>query len=356
MFSVSTEILDCFFNHDEIINIRNYGGGHINGTFLVNTKQGDFVLQKINKSVFNTEHLIHNYNELNKADKILNVSLKLYPDFIVSRNNNIHHIDKTGSAWRLIEYVDNCATYSISPNTIVSELAGTTMGRFQAFLNKLDPENFKDTIPDFHNPARRLSDFYTSVNNAEGKVVSSAINEIQFAKRNKQISEDMAKYLSQDILPTRITHNDTKIDNILFLKDKKRAYVIDLDTVMKGAIAFDFGDMVRSITSGAREDEPDLSKVAFNLDHFRSLAKGYLTTISDNISENEKDSLLPGILSVIYTQGIRFLTDHLSGNKYYKIQYPEHNLVRCRTQFKLLQDIMEKRNEVSDVIYKFVIK
>jgi Ser/Thr protein kinase RdoA (MazF antagonist) len=350
VLKINNDILECYFELKNITDICSYGNGHINDTFLITTISDNYILQKVNGAVFNLENLIHNYDQLVQYTESKNIVDKQYPDLVRSKTGKIHSIDKSGNAWRVINFVNNSTTYTISPNLQLSRLTGKTMGNFQLFLNECNPDSFKDTITNFHNPSKRLNDFYSVLNSSNEKLISSAQNDISFAKLNSNISSDMTEFLSTGHIPIRVTHNDTKIDNILFYNNNLDAFVIDLDTIMKGVIAFDFGDMVRSITGLAKEDEKDIERVSFSLSHFKALSEGYLGVLSNSITENEKKSLLPGILSIIYIQGIRFLTDYLAGNIYYKIDYPEHNLVRCRTQFKLLKDILELKDEVQNTI------
>ncbi|MBL6944559.1 MAG: aminoglycoside phosphotransferase family protein [Bacteroidales bacterium] len=327
-----------------------YGNGHINNTYLVTTNNGKFILQQVNGNVFNIDNLVHNYQYLIEAVSAHGLSGKLFPDFMTDSSGFVHFIDTDETAWRKVKFIDHSSAYLTSPNISITEKAGAAMGKFQLFLTKLDPQNFKDTIPDFHNPECRLVEFNNALNNSDNLLNKTAEPEIKFALKNKSIALKISDIIKSGLLPVRITHNDTKLDNILFDNVNDHAYVIDLDTVMKGSILFDFGDMVRSITSGALEDEIDLSKVAFNLDHFEALCRGYLNKLKTVITPIEKANLLSGALSIIYVQGLRFLTDYLSGSSYYKIDYPNHNLIRCRTQFRLLEDILNNKDAASCLI------
>ena len=348
---ISNKILNRFFKEGEIIDIEEYGNGHINNTYLVSTNENKFILQQVNNKVFNIDNLVHNYSYLIETASKQDLSGKLFPRFIVDMSGIIHFIDTDGTAWRLNEFIENSSSYAISPDTIITKKAGRAMGKFQLFLSKLNADEFKDTIPDFHNPLRRLKEFEDTLIVADPILQETAKPEVTFATKNKRIALKMSDILKSNQLPVRVTHNDTKLDNILFDNTNDHVYVIDLDTTMKGSLLFDFGDMVRSITSLAKEDEKDLSKISFRLDHFEAICNGYLTELKSIITPAEKDNILLGALSIIYVQGLRFLTDYLSGNKYYKVDYPNHNLIRSRTQFHLLKDIIINKEKADAIIH-----
>ncbi len=350
MIFVNNDILKSFFGDQRVSEIIEFGNGHINETYLLSLGSEKYILQKVNGNIFNTKNLIHNYTILNEYSSTITSGYKHFPDMLLNKNGDVHTLDLDGNAWRVTEFIDNCPNYSISPGLSITEKAGSTMGKFQCFLSKLDPHTFKDTISGFHNPKRRVADFDRAILGCEKSIMDSARDEIKIALNHKDIAENIEKLLVSNVLPNRITHNDTKLENILFDLNNNHTYVIDLDTVMKGSILFDFGDMVRSITSLAKEDEQDIDEVSFSIDHFNALSKGYFGEIKGIITKHESDNILDGLLCVIYIQGIRFLTDYLDGNNYYKTKYGNHNLIRCRTQFKLLTDIINSKIEVKKVI------
>jgi thiamine kinase-like enzyme len=226
------------------------------------------------------------------------------------------------------------------------------MGEFQLFLNTLPVENFGETIKGFHNTPGRLETFLKTVKEAPATRKKQAAAEIRFAEENQDIAHELKKLLERKTLPKRVTHNDTKLDNILFTADGS-VLIIDLDTIMPGSVIYDYGDMVRTFTSPAKEDEPDASKVQLRRAHFEALTKGYLEPRKDVLTEVEKESLLLGAEAIIYEQALRFLNDFLQGDIYYKTAYPGHNLVRTRTQIKLLQEILEKEKEFDTIIKQF---
>ncbi len=261
-------------------------------------------------------------------------------------SGKFHFVDKEGTAWRLAELLPGAISHEISEDPEISYQAAKTMGKFQLFLNTLLQEKFSDTIVNFHDLPGRFDIYKKTLNTPRPELLENARTEIEKAEKYFFI---VSQY--QDIagkLPKRITHNDTKINNILFAD--KKILVIDLDTVMPGVIMHDYGDMVRTFTSPAAEDEPDLDKVIFREEHFEALTKGYLEPLKDNLTGVEKKSLLTGAKNIIYEQGLRFLTDYLNGSIYYKTAYPGHNLIRTRTQFKLLESIVENEKKLNDMI------
>jgi N-acetylhexosamine 1-kinase len=347
----TTHIKDIFsnFSQESATIIKPYGAGHINKTYLAETINNKYILQKVNKSVFDLECLVNNYEVLDNYITSNGLSGKYYPPYIKTNNKQIHHIDSDGSCWRLSVYLNDSLTHQLSPSINITQDAGMAMSRFQKLLNSINSDSFRPTIPDFHNPQRRLDDYLDAVKKTKSQNIRKASEEISFANSNTKIAEEMSSIVNANDFNYRLTHNDTKLENILF-RNNNYPLIIDLDTVMEGSILFDFGDMVRSITSLAKEDERDLSKVEFNIDHFEALAQGYFSTIKIDLTDNELNNIYSGMLSVIYIQGIRFLTDFLMGNVYYDTDYAEHNLDRSKTQFKLLQGVISKEAEIAHIL------
>lgn len=272
--------------------------------------------------------------------------IRITPD-IYKTSAGVHHcFDADNCAWRLVEFIPNADSYDISPNVEVSYMAARAIGTYQVFLNTIDPEQPCDTIKSFHNLPGRLEVFYDTIASCDKDLLANAQREVELSKQFAFIEAETRNIVGS--LTPRVTHNDTKLNNILF-KDGK-CLVIDLDTVMRGFVMFDFGDMVRTFTSPALEDEKDLLKTQFRVDHFEALSKGYLEVLKHELSVIEKESLLLGALNIIYEQVLRFLTDYLKGNVYYKVAYPEHNLIRTRTQLKLLELIISQRTELEQII------
>jgi len=340
-------IIAQFFNPVEVIEVKPFGSGHINDTYKVQTKNAAFILQGVNQNVFSTPALVYNYNILNKAvEQYQNKNnILLTPKILTSNSGDYHFIDEDGSAWRKVELLPGSKSYDITSDTNISYAAAEAYGKFQLFLNTLDAGSFKDTIPQFHHPENRMKQFEEAKKNASSDLLSKAESEITTVEKFKSVGMEITALLNSGKLPQRLSHYDTKLNNVIF--HDGQAYVIDLDTVMQGTVLFDFGDMVRTFTSPAAEDEPNLDKTVFRTEHFEALAEGYLGILKNEILDIEKQNLLLGAKAIIYEQALRFLTDFLNGNMYYKIAYPDHNLIRCRTQLKLLEEI--ERNEIGAI-------
>ncbi len=350
MQKLASKIFNSFFPDKDVVNIVRYGNGHINDTYLINSRSEKYILQRINVNVFITENLVSNFEYLIGEIEKNSLQGNFFPMPYRSEKGEIHIIDESGHAWRVFSFLENAKSLSISPNTDISTLAGAAMGQFQSFLNQLDAKCFKDTILNFHNPQNRFRDYKYALQKSSNKLRIQAQEEINLASEYSFIVDEITSLIIKNNIPVRITHNDPKLENVLFGDDINSSYVIDLDTIMKGSIGFDFGDMVRSICSLSAEDEVDLSKVIFSLEHFSALCNGYFCELKSSITDDEKKSIYPSIMSIVYVQGIRFLTDFLAGNIYYKTDYENHNLIRCKTQFKLLKEIISSKKEILNTI------
>jgi len=328
-----------------------FGNGHINNTYLVTSPKGEFILQRVNKNVFDTTILIKNLSFLYDAlyDYEKKTGKKLTPAVYTNNSGDFHTLDEEGAAWRLMEFFSGCRSYAISPDENISYYAAKAMGEFQLFLNTLPVEKFGETIKGFHNTPGRLKTFLKTVEKAPVSLKNEAAEETDFVLAHQNIADELKQVLSSGKLPLHVTHNDTKLDNILFTADDQ-VLIIDLDTIMPGYLMYDYGDMVRTFTSPAKEDEQDNSKPRLRTEHFAALTKGYLGSLKRVLSQEEKFSLLLGAKAIIYEQALRFLNDYLLGNVYYKTSYPEHNLFRTRTQIRLLEDILKQENALLKLI------
>ena len=234
--------------------------------------------------------------------------------------------------------------------------AGVLLGDFHKSMETYDSTSFYEVIPNFHNLSYRTKQFHDALERAD----KSSINEVQDQINMVQLLSADAEHLdtlkSTGKIPLRVTHNDAKLSNMLFDKTAIKAVaMIDFDTVMSGIIHYDIGDAIRSICSVASEDEVEVSKIDFNIDYYRAFMEGFLPIISSSLSEIEKQTLPLSIKYMLYEQSLRFLTDHINGNIYYKVDYPEHNLVRTKNQLKLLQIVGDKFNTI-ETITKTILK
>ena len=229
--------------------------------------------------------------------------------------------------------------------------AGVGFGRFQRMLDDFPVGLLHKTIPDFHNTPKRIDDLYSSVEKNMSGRVAEVVGEIEYVRANDSVAEVIIKKLKQGVIPIRVTHNDTKINNILFdIHTGEPVCVIDLDTVMPGSALYDFGDGLRICGSTAAEDETDLSKVHFDTDNFRYFAKGYLKETKDILTAGEIQLLPVSIRLITFELGTRFLKDYIDGDIYFKSHHKGHNLGRARNQFKLCEELKAKESELKSII------
>lgn len=337
--------------------------GHINSTyridFIISGKRVSYLLQQINPNVFkNADELMVNIVSVTSfiRDKI--IAKGGDPDretlYVKPTSKGItFYKDENGAAWRLYNFIDN----AYSPSTVESpELffdAGFAFGNFQNMLSDFPADKLYETIPNFHNTAKRYANLCASVElDAKGRV-ASVKNEIDFALARKEDSFVLVNMIRDGLLPLRVTHNDTKLNNIMFDNDtKKPICIVDLDTVMPGLSLYDFGDSIRFGANTAAEDETDLSKVSLDLELFEAFTRGYLTSAGESLTPNEVKYLPFASKLMTFECGMRFLTDYLDGDVYFSIAHPQHNLDRCRTQFALVADIEKKYDAMMEITAK----
>ncbi len=333
-----------------------YGSGHINDTYCVVFQQADrptrYILQRINTHIFrNPVALMEN---IERVTSHLAAQLSGEPDrprrvltLIPSLDGRAWHEDKEGGYWRAYRFIEGAHTYDAVESTGQAYQAARAFGHFQKLLVDLPAPRLHDTILDFHHTPKRFAAFEHAVAADAVNRAVHARHEIDFAFARRPV----AGILLDANLPERVTHNDTKFNNVL-LDDKtgEAICVIDLDTVMPGLSLYDFGDMVRTTTSPAMEDEQDLSKVTMQFPMFEALVRGYLSSAASFLTKGEKQHLALAGKVLAFEQGIRFLTDYLAGDTYYKVHRDGHNLDRCQTQFKLVKSIEQQEDEMHQMI------
>lgn len=344
-------IAEKFVPETEFISCEPYGSGHIHETYLLIKSAGNqlrkLILQRFNNSVFREpEKVLNNIRKItthlkNAEDKNPEA---LYLSMVPAFNNEYWYQDEMNKYWRCFDFIEDSYTIDRVENGSQAYEAARMFGNFFKSLSDIDPKNLDITIPDFHNIVKRLEAFEKSVNTGIEKRKLEASEEIrQILSYNELVREYL--YVLPEI-PVRATHNDTKINNVLFRTSTgKGICVIDLDTAMPGTVLSDFGDMVRTFTNSGDEDESDLKKVFFRPDIFREMTRGFIKGVQGILKPVERNSLVLGGELIIFMQAVRFLTDYLSGDTYYKIEYPEHNLVRTRNQLKLLISLIEHEKE-----------
>ncbi len=322
-----------------------YGSGHINDTYCLTMDQSGtrvrYILQRINHRVFRDPlALMENIQRVTAhiGDKFAREKgfSRRVLTLIPTREGLACHRDEEGHYWRSYIFIENARTYDTVTSPKQAFEAAQAFGRFQAMLADFPAPRLHETIPDFHHTPKRVARLEAAISANPADRVKLAQPEIEFVLGRKPITN----MLLDAKLVERVTHNDTKINNVM-LDDATGAgiCVIDLDTVMPGLAPYDFGDLVRTATSPAKEDEQDLTKVAMQFPVFEALVRGYLTSASEFLTKAEKQWLVFSGKLITLESGIRFLTDFLIGDTYFKVHRENHNLDRCRTQLKLVESI-----------------
>jgi Ser/Thr protein kinase RdoA (MazF antagonist) len=334
-----------------------HGNGNVNDTFLLFCENGDslnrYTLQRINHEVFkNPEGLMDNFSRVTRhlhSKMAEEKSDKQCLCVIPANDGRSFHKDSDGNYWRVTKFVDGGRSHEVPENREQAYEAAKAFGDFQAKLVDLPGEPLLDTIPDFHNTRMRFEHFRSTLRKDELGRASGAEEWIAFAMERESLSDR----IRCDDFPRRVVHNDTKLNNVLLHKSTgKGMCVVDLDTVMPGCALHDFGDLVRTAASSAVEDEVDLTKVSFLPKTYESIVTGYLEAAGEMLEPKEIERLPLAPLVITYELGLRFLTDYLSGDVYFKIKHPEHNLDRVRSQFKLLSSMEEHYDEMEQIVTK----
>ncbi len=348
----------------EVLSVEPYGNGHINTTYVavvnVDNVNRRFIMQKINTTVFpRVGELMDNISNVtrfmanivkdnggNPEREILTV--------VPTVDGKTFYTDDKGDNYRLYIFIEGTTALQIVEDPRVFEGAGCAFGGFVSVLNAYPASSLYEVIYNFHNTASRFQNFINAVDADKVARADSVRHEIDFVLRRAGICDKIVNMLADKSLPLRVTHNDTKLNNVL-LDDKtgEPVCVIDLDTIMPGSLLYDFGDAIRSGCNTGLEDEPDLSKVSFDINLYESFAKGYLAAIGASITIAERDMLAFGSILMTFECGMRFLTDYLDGDNYFKIHHPMHNIDRCRTQFKMVSDMENLQDEMNEIARRY---
>ena len=349
-------VLQHFRVDGVLVDAAAHGSGHINRTWRITFEQGAvsyrYLLQCLNTGIFQQpELLMENVQRVTShlAAKLAghNDAARRVLTLVPTREGHTFHRDAVGSVWRMFLFLENTVTYDAVESTEQAFAAAAAFGNFQHLLADLPAPRLHETIPAFHDTPKRFGDLRQAIDSDAARRAASARSEIKFALSR----ESIAGALLNANLPERVTHNDTKLNNVLFDTTTGEALcVVDLDTVMPGLALYDFGDMVRTATSPTAEDERDLSRVAMQYPLFEALARGYLGTTRSFLTHQEKELLACCGKVIAYEQGIRFLNDFLRGDVYYKVSRPDQNLDRCRTQFKLVESIEQQERAMERLV------
>ncbi|MBQ9952323.1 MAG: aminoglycoside phosphotransferase family protein [Clostridia bacterium] len=352
---MSREIANRFAIKGEAVYCERYGQGHINETYLVKSSGGaDYILQKVNNTVFkDVPGLMNNIASVTKylgqRDPDPRHTLHLVPTL----DGKDYLVDEEGKPWRLYDFVMDsvCLQAAETPEDFYQ--SAVAFGMFQRQLSEFPADTLVEVIPHFHDTPDRYRIFREAIEKDVCGRKHLVEEEIAFALAREEEAASLMNQLNAGILPLRVTHNDTKLNNVMLDAEKRTPLcVIDLDTVMPGLMAFDFGDSIRFGASTALEDEKDLSKVEMSLDLYETYVKGFVATCGASMTDAEAESLPMGAKLMTLECGVRFLTDFLSGDVYFHIKRPEHNLDRCRTQFKLVADMEKKWTEMHEIVKK----
>ncbi len=342
------------------------GKGHINDTYVAtydnNGKPAKYIHQRINNIVFkNPIALMENVRRVTEHQKS-QLKKAGVPDaqrraltLIPAVDGMIYYKDPEGSIWRTYIFIDDAVTFDVIDQPSLAFEAARAFGLFQKQLSTLAGERLHDTIPDFHNTPKRFQALEKAIEADTANRAKDAKQEIEFAMKHKHIIDALIKKHQQGLMPERVTHNDTKINNVMIDNATSEGIcVIDLDTVMNGLLLYDFGDMVRSGTISSAEDEQDLSKVHIRLPLFEALVKGFTETAGDIMTKAEKECIALSGKIITLEIGIRFLTDYLMNDVYFKIHREKHNLDRCRVQFKMVDSINENEEQMNKMVASLI--
>jgi aminoglycoside phosphotransferase (APT) family kinase protein len=353
-------IADCFGLGRDLARVEPLRRGHIHDSYVV-TRRSDgrrYLVQRINQTVFAhpeavvenirrvTEHLRRRLERAGTADCARRV-LTLVP----AGTGRFWHRDQSGAVWRVYRFIEHTRTHSTADTPDLACAAGRAFGAFQRLLADLPATELSETIAHFHNTPVRYAALEAAVAADGCGRAAAAGPEIDFSMRRRAEAGVLLELHARGAVPQRVVHNDAKIDNLLFDDDTGQALcVVDLDTVMPGLSLFDFGDMMRSMTCRAAEDEADLDRVQVDVALFAGLARGYIEATRGMLLPAERAHLVEAGRLITLEQGVRFLTDHLRGDAYYKVRRPDHNLARCRTQFRLVASIEAHADEMKRIV------
>lgn len=358
-------IIDNFQVQGEVVSCSPMGNGNINDTFLIHTenegKRYSYTLQSINTYVFtDPDALMDNISLV--TDYLKRKIIKDGGDptretlsIVKTKSNSNFYVDSSKKVWRIYNFINNSVTYDTIDNPIILENAAKAYGRFQKHLSDFPVELIKITLPDFHNTKITFKKFIDAVNSDPKGRTANCADEIAYIKEHENYFNLLMDMLERGEIRQRVVHNDTKFNNILIDEQTGEGLcAIDLDTVMLGLCANDFGDAVRYAANTASEDETDLSKVSLNLALFESFCRGFLPEIKDNIDRAELENMHNAVMVITLELATRFLTDYINGDVYFKTRHPAHNYERACCQLKLARDIEQKLDKMYDIVKKYI--
>lgn len=357
------EMIDNFGIQGEFEGYEIFKSGHINTTCLVKMREGDelkkYVLQKINSYVFKKpDEVMENISNVTefvrrKIEKTGQSADRKVLKFLPATDSKHYVNDADGDFWRIYEFVDKSITFDSTDDLTVLSETGKAFGEFQNYLSDYPSETLHDIIPNFHNTPNRYKIFKETIDRdpvGRAESVEGIIND--YLQLETCVS-NMQKMLENGELQLRVTHNDTKCNNVLFDEDtREHLCVIDLDTVMPGLVGHDFGDAIRFAANTCAEDEKNTDNVRIDLNKFDAFAQGFIGQVGNSLTQKEIETLPLGAITMTTECGLRFLTDYIDGDNYFGIKYPEHNLDRAKCQLALAQDMVRNYDQMKDIVTK----
>ncbi len=352
-----------FAHQGEIVSLKAFGNGNINDTFLVNLDdpaQTCFVLQRINHHVFpNPAAVMGNMVWVTEhiQQKLLDQPLDRpwqMPKVILTKTGQDHWHSGSGNYWRAISFIEGSESFDTLTSLHQAQEVGTALGLFHQLLSDLPPSRLTDTLPGFHHTPDYLAQYHQATANAQ-RLVDEWVSDVQFCQgfiaRRADWCSVLERAKHQGELPIRLMHGDPKVNNIMFDRQTGNAVsVVDLDTTKPGLIHYDIGDCLRSGCNPLGEETQDWQSVTFNLDFCRAILQGYLPQCRNFLTDADYDYLFDAIRLIAFELGLRFFTDFINGDRYFKVKYPEHNLIRALVQFQLTASIEQQEGAINEVI------
>ena len=356
-----TQVINNFQIEGEVLSVTPHGDGHINDTYLIVTTVRKYIMQRINNMVFRDIELLMDNIDLVLSHAKRNILAsggdpeREAMTLIHTINGDKFYRDSENKFYRIYIFIDNTVSLNLARNEEDFYQAGVAFGKFARMLDGFNTSEIKDVIPNFHNTEVRFDNFIKALEVDKCNRAILVKPEIEFILKRQVFCSKIINMLSDGKLKWRVTHNDTKLNNVLLdAKTGKAVSVIDLDTVMKGSVCYDFGDSVRFGCSTALEDEENLNKVHFSLPLFDVYSRGFLGALDGKLLKSETLNMPTGSIMMTLECGIRCLTDYLDGDNYFKVSKNDHNLHRCRTQFKLVSEMEHNYDEMIKIVERFI--